>query len=1493
MKKNYLLIAIFLNLFTLYSFANSLKNKNNTNDLKEAFIIHLISPISLLNNNSNAFLTNTLASTVIACEGDNITLIANPSGGVAPYTSFSWTGPNGFVSTAENPIINNIKEADAGDYIVTYTDAAASTFQNTISVIVTKKIIPTFDATVFAICNGGFAPILSTTSTNGIKGSWSPSVVSNTATNTYIFTPDAGQCANNFSLTIYVINNVTPTFTLPKSICSNNTPPLLLNISNNGIVGTWSPSTVSNTNSGSYIFTPSLGQCALPTTLQIIVNPLSAIFLPAIPPICSGEVLAPLPTTSNNGVTGTWSPAINNTATTTYTFTPTPGQCTTTPTTMTIVVNPTMPTFTQVAPICSGEVLAPLPTTSNNGVTGTWSPAMNNTATTTYTFTPTTGQCATSPSTMTIVVNPIVATFTQVAPICSGEVLAPLPTSSNNGVTGTWSPAINNTATTTYTFTPTPGQCTTTPTTMTIVVNPTMPTFTQVAPICSGEVLAPLPTTSNNGVTGTWSPAMNNTATTTYTFTPTTGQCATSPASMTIVVNPIVATFTQVAPICSGEALAPLPTTSNNGVTGTWSPAINNTASTTYTFTPTPGQCTTTPTTMTIVVNPTMPTFTQVAPICSGQALASLSTTSNNGVTGTWSPAMNNTATTTYTFTPTTGQCATSPSTMTIVVNPLVATFTQVAPICSGEALAPLPTTSNNNVTGTWSPALNNTATTTYTFTPNTGQCTTSPSTMTIVVNPLVATFTQVAPKCSGEALAPLPTTSNNGVTGTWSPALNNTATTTYTFTPNTGQCTISPATMTIVVNSIMATFTQVAPICSGQALAPLPTTSNNGVTGTWSPAMNNTATTTYTFTPTTGQCATSPASMTIVVNPIVATFTQVAPICSGEVIAVLPTTSNNGVTGNWSPAMNKTATTTYTFTPTTGQCTTTPATMTIVVNQKVTPTFNSIASICSGETLAPLPTTSNNGVTGIWSPAMNNTATTTYTFTPTTGQCTTTPSTMTIVVNQKATPTFNSVGPICSGDTLAPLPTTSNNAITGTWSPVINNTATTTYTFTPTTGICATTTVLTVTVNPNIVPTFNAIPDVCYESVAPSLPTISTNGITGTWSPTIVSNITSASYTFIPTAGICARKASLSINVNTIVPVFNIVPSICINGTAPLLPSTSTNGITGTWSPSIISNTVSGNYTFTPNANQCATTTALTITVKPILTSNFTAISPICSGATRPSLPLVSTNGVTGTWNPAVVNNLASGIYTFTPAPNECAIGTTMNVTVIPNAIPTFTQIAPICSNTALESLSTTSINGITGTWSPAMNNTTTTTYTFTPTTGQCAITTTMSIIVNQSPTAFTIKTTDVVNGRPDGIIEISNPLNGLAPFQYSVNNSSFTTNPSFTNLAPGDYTITIKDSNNCEYKKGAIINTMCLFPNVITPNNDSYNNTFNLSGCEVERLQLFNRYGREVNSYTNYTSQWDGANNKGERLPDGTYFYVAEIKGGKSKVGWVFISR
>lgn len=400
--------------------------------------------------------------------------------------------------------------------------------------------------------------------------------------------------------------------------------------------------------------------------------------------------------------------------------------------------------------------------------------------------------------------------FNQSPDYCSGTPIAPLPTSSINGITGTWSPAINNMQTTTYTFTPNPGQCAD-PVTQTITIIPNVtPTFTPVGPFCIGTAIPSLPTNSTNGIPGSWSPAINNQTTSSYTFTPNGGVCAIA-TNMTIVIdNLITPTFAQVGPYCSGASIPSLLTTSQNGFTGTWSPAINNTATTTYTFTPNPGQCAAT-TTMTIdITNNTTPTFAAVGPYCSGANIPAISTTSQNGITGTWSPAINNTATTTYTFTPTAGQCATN-SSLTITINPnILPTFAPVGPFCTGSNIPALPSTSQNGFTGTWSPAIDNTTTSSYTFTPTAGQCATTAST-SITITPLITpTFSQLGPYCGGGIIPPFPTTSQNGFTGTWSPAPNNVQTTSYTFTSNPNQCAANTS-MTVDITPVTPSVTNIS----------------------------------------------------------------------------------------------------------------------------------------------------------------------------------------------------------------------------------------------------------------------------------------------------------------------------------------------------------------------------------------------------------------------------------------------------------------------------------------------------------------------------------------------------------------------------------------------------------------------------------------------------------------------------------------------------------
>lgn len=345
-----------------------------------------------------------------------------------------------------------------------------------------------------------------------------------------------------------------------------------------------------------------------------------------------------------------------------------------------------------------------------------------------------------------------------------------------------------------------------------------------------------------------------------------------------------------------------------------------------------------------------------------------------------------------------------------------------------------------------------------------------------------------------------------------------------------------------------------------------------------------------------------------------------------------------------------------------------------------VTPNFAQIAPFCSGDTAPVLGNTSPNGITGTWSPAtVNNTASGSYVFTPnpTTFPCALT-QTLAVTVTPRVTPTFTTIPTTVCQNAAAPvLPLNSNNtpSISGTWSPSTVNTSVlgpVTYTFTANAGQCvvATKTTATITVQANVAPNFASIGAICTGNPVPVLATTSPNGITGTWAPAAINNTTSGSYVFTPTAGQCATKQTLPVTITPrTVPNFPAIASFCEGTTAPILDNNvaSPNGVSGTWAPATISNTASGSYVFTPNANQCATNQTLNVTVNLRISPGFNSFA-ICSGSVPPVLQTTSPNGIKGTWSPAVVNNMNTGSYIFTPDSNQCANPETIVVTVIPS---------------------------------------------------------------------------------------------------------------------------------------------------------------------------------------------------------------------------------
>ena len=1189
------------------------------------------------------------------------------------------------------------------------------------------------------------------------------------------------------------------------------------------------------------------------------------------------------------------------------------GACTS-PITQTVVVsssvNNVTPTFTQEGPFCEGVVISDLPQSSNEGITGSWSPAIDNTQTTTYTFTPDAGQCA-DVVTMDITIDPSqVPTFTQQGPYCEGDAIPNLNTTSNEGITGSWSPAIDNTQTVTYTFAPDVGQCSNTQT-MEIAIDPLVtPTFSQQGPYCEGDVISNLSTSSNEGVTGSWSPAIDNTQTTTYTFTPDVGQCSNT-QTMDIAIDPLVTpTFTQQGPYCEGDVITNISTTSNEGISGSWSPAIDNSQTTNYTFTPDLGQCSNTQT-MEITIDPLVtPTFTQQGPYCEGDAVPNISTTSNEGIIGSWSPAIDNSQTTTYTFTPDLGQCSNT-QTMEITIDPLVTpSFDQVGPYCEGSNPPALTTNSLEGIDGVWGPPGINTTIigpSTFAFVPNTGQCATN-QTMEIIITALQnPSFNQIGPYCEGSVISDLNTISIEGVTGNWSPSIDNTQTTTYTFTPDAGQCS-DIQTMEIVIDLLETpTFVQQPPICVGDNFS-LSNVSNEGITGSWSPTIDNTQTTPYTFIPDAGQCSNEQTMEVSVGPPETPTFAIMGPYCQTGNIDDLPLTSLEGFTGTWNPnTVDNTSTGVFTstFTPDVGLCATL-ASIDITITDAPSITAAALDStLCEGES-AVLFAMDITGGQLVETFTMDVTAPFNYT-----------------------TSNTNAVGSyyvIVSGTIMA----MSGEERDANYQFIFNNNP----------------------VNPPVPGTFwqwngssvasqSTVPFVYnpahiynyfFSGGAPQTFTFSDSGPYIDNSGSLVFEIyymgdllwstgaTEIGDTIVPPSGNntytvsidfgngCVASDEVDVLVNSLdSPTFEPIPPICVGGDI-ILPIISNEGYTGTWSPAI-DNTQTTEYTFTPDAGQCASEQFVSVEVGPPSTPTFDVIPPICSGIDV-SLPSESLEGFTGTWSP-VINNLETTTYTFTPDANQCALVTDLTIEVLENPIISTGDPLIACIGDIVTLLGSGAGSGGTYSWDNGVVDgvpftvSETLLYTVTGTDENGCIGT-ASIMVTGLPVPIAgISASPESGGVPLEVI-FTNTSQNATNYQWDFGNDEFNTvnNQSAQNstyLDFGSYTVwLIADNGVCDDSISIVISTtvepQIFVPNVFTPNSDGSNETFMISTENMQSIELLivNRWGNLMATIDDLNGGWDGITPGGRDAKEGVYFYRYSATGldGSEWVGHGFFS-
>ena len=607
--------------------------------------------------------------------------------------------------------------------------------------------------------------------------------------------------------------------------------------------------------------------------------------------------------------------------------------------------------------------------------------------------------------------------------------------------------------------------------------------------------------------------------------------------------------------------------------------------------------------------------------------------------------------------------------------------------------------------------------------------------------------------------------------------------------------------------------------------------------------------------------------------------------VCSGNIPPLpMPSNTNPAIPGAWSPS-TITNSGTYTFTPNSGICAEI-VTANITVVPSVVPTFNVslTAPVCSGTTAPVLPSSDINGITGTWAPAtVSNTVSGNYTFTPAAGQCAS-PKTITITITPGQTPTFATIGNtlvICSGGAVPVLSGTSSNGITGTWSPaVVSNTASGTYTFTPSTGQCGSNKVFIVTVTQSVTIDYALTNILCQGNSTISLPT-NIIGVTGSWSPAIISTATAGTfvYTFTATPGQCLTSQTHNFTVTvllTTVPTFDPIAAFCAGTTAPVLPTTSTNGVTGTWNPAVINNMASASYTFNPTAGLCSPPETISVTVTPQPIPVFNPVPAFCAGLVAPILPTTSNNGFTGTWSPALVDNLTSGIYTFTPDAGQCAATTTLSVTVNQPADPGFVDFA-ICSGTVAPILNNISPNGYSGTWTPAtIDNSASGAYVFTPNANQCAASQTINVTVNEATLSAV---TTLVSGAFTQNAMITVLAVAAGNYLYQLDDGLVQQNNIFQYVNPGLHSVTVFDANGCAPPITVSDILIVGYPLYFTPNGDGIHDYWNVIGLQnPANIFIFDRYGKLLKQISPEGIGWDG-NYNGEPLPSSDYWFKVEF--------------
>ena len=275
-----------------------------------------------------------------------------------------------------------------------------------------------------------------------------------------------------------------------------------------------------------------------------------------------------------------------------------------------------------------------------------------------------------------------------------------------------------------------------------------------------------------------------------------------------------------------------------------------------------------------------------------------------------------------------------------------------------------------------------------------------------------------------------------------------------------------------------------------------------------------------------------------------------------------------------------------------------------------------------------------------------------------------------------------------------------------------------------------------------------------------------------------------------------------------------------------------------------------------------CTTTLSITETIVvnpvPFLTS-LTANSPICSGQN-------AIFSIVGTPNASVMYSI-NGQVSDVVVLDGSGQGQVIFSNATSNTTMTLSDINNGACNFVVSNFETVIVNPVPST--PSL-----TTVTESVCIGD-------DIIFNVSGTAnSTVSYT--INGGATQILILDGSGNGI----ITILSASLNTLVELQDVTDGMCNLVLSISED-------VIVESCTIQKGISPNNDGLNDNFDLSGYNVSKLEIFNRYGTVVYSKSGYEDEWYGQSDNGNELPDGTYYYVIDFSDDETKTGWIYINR